>query len=530
MKEKWDSIIIGSGIGGLTAAACLVNRGLRVLVLERNPHIGGTAYVYHRGDFTFPMGPLGFSSSRVVKEILRAIGQGDYLELSPIRYKVHAFGLDVRISLPFQDLANELSRKIPGQKEQIERFFADMAAIIDAMQQHPTQNVDDEFLAKASGASAAKYLSECVSDWRLRRILGSTGTREPYSSLVILAAMWNLIAREGIYYPKLGMRPLCERLAGAVSGKSPQNEGAAEGNEYRNRRGFSEIVLNSDVKEIRVGEGKVQGVTLRNGAKLDAPVVISNADYRTTFLQLVDSKAVSPDWLAAVRAAKQTMSNIQVCLGCDASKVDLTTFHECSRIIYRRSGSEVADEGVPDWQAHEIVPVTLARQELEISLLSADDPSLCPRGCAVVIVRTEADYEHFARFHSGPRRRLAPYIEYKTRLAYALINEVENLLPNLSNSILVSDVATPLTYEERGGRSEGAVAGWSWNYEDNQDYAPRELVRTPIRGLYMAGYQAFSSLFLGGIPTAMESGRRAAEAALHGAEPSQDVLTLFKKS
>jgi phytoene dehydrogenase-like protein len=70
------------------------------------------------------------------------------------------------------------------------------------------------------------------------------------------------------------------------------------------------------------------------------------------------------------------------------------------------------------------------------------------------------------------------------------IQEVENLIPGLEKSILVMDMATPLTFEEQGGRSGGAVAGWSWNYEDHPDYHPRELVRTPIQGLYMAGYQA----------------------------------------
>jgi len=86
------------------------------------------------------------------------------------------------------------------------------------------------------------------------------------------------------------------------------------------------------------------------------------------------------------------------------------------------------------------------------------------------------------------------------------------------------DVATPLTFEDQGGRSGGAVAGWSWNYEDFQDETPKELIRTPIKGLFMAGYQAFSALFMGGIPTAMESGKRAAQAVLDGADPIEEIL------
>ena len=85
------------------------------------------------------------------------------------------------------------------------------------------------------------------------------------------------------------------------------------------------------------------------------------------------------------------------------------------------------------------------------------------------------------------------------------------------------DIATPLTFEDQGGRSEGAVAGWSWDYEDFRDDKPKELIRTPIKGLYMVGYQAFSALFMGGVPTAMESGRRAAQAALDGAGPIEDI-------
>ena len=85
-------------------------------------------------------------------------------------------------------------------------------------------------------------------------------------------------------------------------------------------------------------------------------------------------------------------------------------------------------------------------------------------------------------------------------------------------------MATPLTFEEQGGRSGGAVAGWSWDYEDRPDTRARELVRTPIQGLYMAGYQAFSALFMGGIPTAMESGKRAAKAVLQEDGPVEKIM------
>jgi phytoene dehydrogenase-like protein len=86
------------------------------------------------------------------------------------------------------------------------------------------------------------------------------------------------------------------------------------------------------------------------------------------------------------------------------------------------------------------------------------------------------------------------------------------------------DVATPLTFEERGGRSEGAVAGWSWDYTEASVGRARELIRTPIKGLYMAGYQAYSMLSLGGIPSAMRSGLMAAQYLLEGKGPTSGLF------
>jgi len=505
MRENWDTIVIGAGMGGLTAAAHLVKAGLRVLVLEKNPHIGGTAYVYHRKGFPFPMGPLGFSHPGLVQNTLKDLGAGEDLKFSRVHYRIRAFDLDLPLSLPFTDMVKELSKRFPADAEGVKHFFEDMNELI------PKQMAESNRyeLDHAHDISASEYLRGLIKDWRLRRILGSIGTREPYSGLPLLAAMWNLMSHEGIWFPEEGMQSFCERLVKTVVGNN-------------DKRG--EIRLNKDVAKIRVDRGKVLGVILKDGIRLDSSSVISNADYKTAFLKLMDPKTIPPEWYDAISSARQTGSVFQVCLGVDAGKADLSAFKKASRLIYRRNGGSARQGESFDWNVQEIDPDAFACQELEVSLWGKDWEMACSQGRAPIVIRAEAEYNHFAKYRLGWRQRSSGYQEYKTRLAHALIQEIDHLIPDLEKAIWVIDVATPLTFEDQGGRSGGAVAGWSWDYEDFRDDQPRELIGTPIKGLYMAGYQAFSALFMGGVPTAMESGKRAAKAVLQGMEPVEKVL------
>jgi phytoene dehydrogenase-like protein len=509
---QWDVIVVGAGLGGLSAAARLVQQGLRVLVLEKNTHPGGTAYVFTRKGFTFPMGPLGFSSPDVLRNVFEDLGLDHGLNLHRVHYLIRAFGVSLPISLPFSKLKAKIIEIFPEEQSGVERFFLDIGDLLLAMQASGSSGSGVRKKEDHKRLSAEKYLYKIIGDWRLRRILGSQGTREAYSSLPLLAAMWNLMGNLGIWYPEGGMRRLCEHFVSVVTGKRLNN-------------GIGSIYYKTRVKHIRVEKGRTVGVILDDGKMIDAHRIISNADFKTTFLQLIPADCLPENVFKAVSAARQAGSVLQVSLGLKAEKVDLSAFDYASRIIYKRSDEMVDGSGGRqiDWKAPKVDPEALAADELEISLWSKEDPALVPDGGASVIIRVEADHVHFSAYRPASGRRTPSYFEYKSALGIALVRAAERIIPGLANGIQVMDVATPLTFEDRGGRSEGTVAGWSWNFEDNPDVESLEFIRTPVRGLYMAGYQAYSALFSGGIPTAVESGRRAADALLNDDGPVSEL-------
>jgi phytoene dehydrogenase-like protein len=501
MPSPYDVIVVGAGLGGLTAAARLVREGLRVLVLDRNTHPAGTAYTFRRRGFHFPMGPLGFSTPGVMRRTLRALGDEQPPELRRVHYRLRAFGLDLPLSRSRPALERELIRGFPGETEGIRRFFSTLEDL-NSLFRDPPEDAAGRVLPEAGGAPAREFLDREIGDDRLKRILGSQGTGEPYGTLRFLAAQWRLLFEEGIWYPTGGLRVLGDRLVDHVT-RAP---------------GKGEIRLGAEAARLVVRGNKVGGVVLASGEVLEAPAVVSNADFKNTFLRLLERGTLPEDLHDQAARARQTESNLQVALGLRKDRVDLSAFAEAGRLIQRLG----AGQPPPRWDLPEIRPEDLAAGEMELCLWTRDDPALAPEGREVLVIRTAADHAHFARLRPAWKKRAPAYGGYKLRLGRALVRAAEGILPGLSEAVEVLDVATPLTFEERGGRSEGAVAGWSWDFAENRDGAPRELIRTPIAGLFMAGYQAFSALFLGGVPTALESGNRAAEYILRGAGPVGD--------
>ena len=141
MDDNFDAIVIGSGLGGLTAGALFAHHGKRVLVLEQNETFGGAATTYHRGGMTVEASLHETTDPRQTVDskgaIFEALDLYREVEFVPANefYEVRSplIGSPLVIPHGFEALRNCLATRFPRQAERVRLFARELASLQDAM-------------------------------------------------------------------------------------------------------------------------------------------------------------------------------------------------------------------------------------------------------------------------------------------------------------------------------------------------------------------------------------------------------------
>lgn len=502
----FDVIVIGAGLGGLMAAAKLSACGKSVLLLEKKMLPGGTSYIFRRSGYSFPMGPLSFSFPNRVRGFLAEAGITEKLAFRRSGFELCSPFLNVILSQPLAGLESDLAEIFPEERAGLGEFFRQLAGAInvskdmdlwhpdfsfpwaDITRERSDSRADPESIAAVrllSTVPAVRVLDGLIRNEHLKNFLGSMGTGRPEMSMLNLASMWNVMAEEGIWFPACGIHGIADLLVERIQALG------------------GEICLSEPVQRILVRNGRAAGILTSAGQAMESRWVISNADYKSTFLELLDASDIPGVDLDAVRGVPYTGSEFCVYLGIRPGQVDLSAMRT-EHLFYRRG---IRGGLEPD-------PEDFDNREIEICLWSGKAPDQAPSDRASLVLRAGFRYGHFERWRLAEKVRREGYPEYKGRLASDLLQTAEYILPGLSGAVEVMESATPLTYRDWGNRYEGSIAGWTWSGPESGRLRGKILVRTPVVGLLAAGIYAAAELFLGGVPTALYTGILAADCVL----------------
>lgn len=498
---NYDAIIIGAGIGGLYCAISLAKKGRKVLILEKIHHIGGTSHIFKRGDYIFPMGPLSFSFPRLVNKMLREIGFSEPLDFSRSHFQLNSPNIDIVYSKPWEDFLKTLISQYPAEEKGLMNVFYKLKEIRDLSHDihtwHPDYLIGEkkekalrdlklyqkeyELVKQYNNQSSQEFLEEHLSDDTLIRLMGSQGTYQPVMSLLHLAFMWNVMSFEGIWFPKIGIHGINKRISELFTDYGGQ------------------IKLNEAAEEILIDDNRIKGVRSIKGKTYNSDWVISNVDYKKTFLNLIKPNHLKKDLITKIKQTPYTGSEFCVYLGIDPEKVDLSNFR-APHLFFRH---EITDPSTSS--------DNFFNKEIEVCLWSQKSEEFAPDEKKSIILRTNMPYDYFSKWRIAEKKRREGYYPYKKELAEKLIATVEHIVPGLSNAINTIEIATPLTYRDWGQRHKGSVAGWSRDIEKVYEMKSKLLVRSPIEGLLLVGIYSVLEPFLGGYPVSMYTGKLAAE-------------------
>jgi len=502
METIHDTIVIGSGIGGLACAAALAKCGHRVMVLEQHSVAGGLTSTFTRKGFTWDvgihyMGDMGPGGQ--ARKILDWLSNGA-IEMAPVGdvYDIVHFPGDFRMVFesPAEALKRNLKERFPASAGEVDIFFAALARMSSGLSAPFRLRALPRLLAWAYSVWAAGkirsswgrttdlVLREMISDQRLRSVLAARwedhGGRPDKGSFGMHALIMHHYL-DGAYYPVGGARTFADALVPVI-----QNGGGS-------------VKVKSPVKEILLANGKAAGVMVADGTTYRAKRVVSANGVRDTIQQLLPVTIRSTAWARELLSFKPSLCHVSLYLGFEGD------IHAAGATSANHWFYETWDPDAAIWDN----PAETDAPALFISFPSAKDPrhQAGEKQKHTGEITTMVKWEVFEKWEqSSFGDRPGGYRELKHFLEEKMLARFKHYFPEIAPLITYHELSTPLSMAHFVGRQQGASYGLDVSPERFQSRHLR--VRTPIRGFYLAGQDVVTP----GITGAMMGGILAAAA------------------
>ena len=496
LAPRFDAIVIGGGINGLTCAACLGKIGAHTLLIEQRERVGGCAAEselapgFHVPTLAHATGPI---RGDVVEE-LRLYAHG--LEFSDTAIQMSALSPDGR-ALTLWDDARRTTEELrawsakdaaawPAFQSSLQR----LGALIGGLFLSTPPSVDapssrDVFsLMQTLGSFRSLPRAD---QWRLLRwgpMAVADLVGESFENELLRAT----IAADGVFGAMLGPWSAGSGLqlllmqanraaawpAGRAVARGPVT--VARALERAAHRYGVEIRTGDRALRILVKDERAVGVTLASGDAFEARAVISAVDPKRTFLTLCDAEYLPPEFLWRIKhyRSRGTLAKVNLALSA------MPDFEGATRDLL---GGRVRLAPDLDYLERAFDHAKYGRFSprpwIEFTLPSIADASLAPPGAHVL-----SAYAQFAPY----ALRDSNWDESRDAFGECVVNTLEQYAPGIKSLIVAREILTPLDLERGWGLTGGQIFHGELSLD--QFFAMRPLLgygqyATPIRGLYL---------------------------------------------
>jgi phytoene dehydrogenase-like protein len=429
---KYDIIIIGAGLGGLTAGAKLAREGKKVLAIEQHSKPGGCATTFRRGRFTMEVGLHemdGPSPKDMKTRIFNELEVFDNVEFVkvPEFYRFVNDRLDLVIPHDPAEAASVLKKYFPSEGGGIDAFFSQIL--------NPKRKAADD---TGSEKSLGVFLDSIIGNEDLKLVLlGNLGYfhDDPYSiSLTYYAVAQGSYFNGGASFIKGGSQMLSDHLAKYIT-----NHGG-------------EVLLNHLVTGLLTENNKVKGVKFRKKKE-------QNPDFSEAFADEIIANAALPNIPALL--PEKNGNRIKAAIGDQKPGASLLTVYFGFRSSLKNIGNKHYSTFVFDSSVltqKDIINNNkdgFHRRSFTFIDYGQIDSGLATEGRSVgalCCIDYITDWDHLSK---------EEYNAKKEEVAAIFINRLERLLPGIKAEIEFYEVGTPATVRRYTLNPEGAVYGFA---------------------------------------------------------------------
>lgn len=497
--EEFDSIIIGSGAGGLATALCLARAGQKVLVLEQHTVPGGWCHSFTSNGQRFSPGVhyIGLlDEGQSTNNLYKGLGVANDIVFFRMNKKGydHCLINDHKFDFPAgkSNLQDNLIAQFPKEEKNIKEYLRVVQKVSEELQLIPKlkgiwQNITVPFRTKHFGKfglfSLKRVIGWHIKDPLLKAILnaqcGDHGLPPNTANFIVHCSVMNHYF-DGGFYPMGGGSGIVKAMTNKI-------------------KSYNGVVrTQQSVTKILIENKKAYGVELANGTQILAKNIISNADPSTTYLKLIGAENISKKLNKKLEKTKYSVTSLILFLTLD---MDVTQAGIDSGNIWR-----FKDENIDEHFETLTKGNILEGEEFPAFFMSCTtlkDPASFNGRFHNFEVVTYVDYDSFKDFDETDDYRSEKYLAFKERIIEKFLNSIEKIIPTAKQNIVQAELGTPKTNQFYVNTTRGNVYGTEKTLRQVGPFAYKS--KTEIENLFLCGASTLSHGVTGATYSGLET-------------------------